>query len=187
MHRIISLAALAALTFGGAAAADDFKLDGAHAAAVFQINHLGVSTVHGRFNDVAGEFTFDPAPEKCAISVTIKADSIDTANKKRDDHLRGPDFFNTKQFPTLTFKSKSWKKTGDNTFDVTGDLTIHGVTKEVTVPVTKVGEGKDPWGGFRMGFDAQFTIKRADYGITFMEGGLGAEVPITVSVEGIKS
>lgn len=186
MKRLLTLLVVTGLSFSGAAFADDFDIDPAHTGAVFNITHLGASTVHGRFNDISGAFSIDADPAKNTLKLVIKADTIDTNNKKRDDHLRSPDFFNVKQFPTLEFTSSSWKKTGDKTFDVSGKLTIHGVTKEITVPVTKVGEGADPWGGFRMGFDATFTIKRADYGINFMPDGLGADVPITVSVEGIK-
>lgn len=187
MKRLLMMVAASGLVYGGVAAADDYTIDAAHTGAVFHINHLGVSHTHGRFNDISGTLSIDEKdPTKNQIKVVIKADSIDTNNKKRDDHLRSPDFFNAKQFPTLEFTSKSWKKTGDKTFDVTGTFTLHGVSKEITVPVTKIGEGKDPWGGYRIGYDAKFTIKRGDYGINFMPDGLGAEVPITVSIEAIK-
>lgn len=184
MKGFITALALAVFFVAGPAFADDYAIDGSHAAAVFKINHLGISTTHGRFNKIEGSFSNTQGKE--TLSVTIDATSIDTASAKRDTHLRGPDFFNVKQFPTLTFKSKSWKKTGDKTFDVTGDLTLHGVTKTITVPVVKVGEGKDPWGGHRAGYDTTFTIARADFGMNFMPGGIGATVEITIALEGIK-
>ncbi|MCB9546388.1 MAG: YceI family protein [Myxococcales bacterium] len=183
MKYLLSLVAAAALSFGGAAFAADWKIDGAHAAAVFQVNHLGVSTTHGRFNRIEGTITTGDAFK---VSVDIDAESIDTANEKRDQHLRGPDFFDTKQFPKLTFKSTAATKASDTTWDVTGDLTIHGVTKSITIKVTKVGEGKDPWGGTRIGFDTEFVIKRADFGMNFMPGGIGEDIKIAVSLEGIQ-
>jgi polyisoprenoid-binding protein YceI len=119
------------------------------------------------------------------LTIEIDAASINTGNKKRDDHLKGPDFFNVKQFPKLTFKSTKVEKKGD-AYSVTGDLTIHGVTKSVTVDVKKTGMGKDPWGNERIGFTTNFTIKRSDYGITHMANGLSDEVQLMLSAEAIK-
>ncbi len=170
-----------------ALAADTYKIDSAHTYVVFKVNHLGMANNYGRFNDISGKIVFDDKdPSKSSIDIEIQAASIDTANQKRDDHLRGPDFFNAKQFPVIAFKSKSVKKTGTNTFDITGDLTMHGVTKPLSFVFTKTGEGKDPWGNNRAGGEATFTIKRSDFGMTYSIGPSGDEVMLLVSVEALK-
>ena len=185
--RALSLVALVALAAPAALAAETFAIDPVHSAVLFKVNHLGVSNFYGRFQDVSGTYVLDADnPAASSFDVTINAESIDTHNEKRDQHLKSPDFFNAKQFPVLTMKSKSVKKTGDKTMRVTADLTIHGVTKEVSFDVTQVGAGKDPWGGYRSGFDASFTLKRGDYDIKFMPGALGEDVTILVSVEGTR-
>jgi polyisoprenoid-binding protein YceI len=181
------LTALTVLAVPAALAAETYSIDPVHSAVLFRITHLGVSTFYGRFQDVSGTYVLDAEnPAAAAFDVTIKAESVDTHNEKRDQHLKSPDFFNAKQFPVLTMKSKSVKKTGDKTMRVTADLTIHGVTKEVAFDVTQVGAGKDPWGGYRSGFDGSFTIKRSDYDVKFMPGALGEDVTIIVSVEGVR-
>lgn len=166
------------------AAAETYAVDPVHTTTLFKIDHFGMSHFLGRFNDVSGTIVWDNAdPAKSSVNYEIKAESIDTAFKKRDQHLVGPDFFDAKQFPTLTFKSTAIKKAGD-AFTVDGDLTVHGVTKPISVAVKKVGEGKDPMGASRIGFWSTFTIKRSDYGMAFMQGALGDEVEITLSTEG---
>ena len=164
----------------------EYKIDGSHSAVIFKVAHLGVSHTWGRFDSIEGSLKFRDSGEGASINVTVKADSINTGNAKRDGHLRSPDFFSTKEFPTITFASKSWKKTGDGTFAVTGDLTLHGVTKSVTIAVTKVGEGKDPWGGFRVGFDGVLKIKRTEFGMTKMVGAAGDEVTLHIAIEGMR-
>ncbi|MEZ4465728.1 MAG: YceI family protein [bacterium] len=183
MKSLLSLLAAAALTLGGSAFAANWKIDEAHAAAVFYVSHLGVSNTHGRFNKITGTIVDDA---DLSVSVEIETGSVDTNNAKRDQHLRSPDFFDAAQFPKLTFKSTAATKTGEGTWDVTGDLTLHGVTKSMTIKVVKVGQGKDPWGGTRIGFDASFVIKRADFGMNFMPGGIGDDVHITVALEGVQ-
>ena len=116
----------------------------------------------------------------------MKVESIDTHNAKRDQHLKSPDFFNAKQFPAITFKSKQVKKSSKDTYEVTGDLTIHGVTRPVTVKVTNTGSGKDPMGANRIGFETIFTIKRSDFGMKFMLGPVSDEIRLIVSIEGIR-
>jgi len=181
-----------ALALSGAAApvtiaAETFSIDPAHSVVMFKINHLGVATFYGRFNGLTGEYTFDAAsPAGSSFAVSIDAESVDTNNDKRDQHLKSPDFFNSKQFPVLTMKSKSVKKTGEKGLSVTADLSLHGVTKEVAFDLTHVGAGKDPWGGYRSGFETQFTIKRSDFDIRFMPDGLGDEITILVSIEGVR-
>jgi polyisoprenoid-binding protein YceI len=189
LNRLLATALLVPCSFAALHAADTYDLDleNGHVAAVFKVKHFGVSYTHGRFNDIRGTIVYDAAnPAASKVDVTIKADSVDTFNKKRDDHLRNPDFFDAKQFPVLTFVSKEFKKHADNVYHVTGDFTMHGVTKTLTIPVEKIGEGKDPWGGHRIGFDASFTVKRSEYGMTKMLEGVGDDVFITVSLEGVK-
>lgn len=183
-----SLAALALLAAAPAfAAGATYELDPAHSSALFRIKHLDVSYVYGRFNDFTGTVVFDDAdPTKSTIDFKIATASVDTNVEKRDQHIKSPDFFNAAQFPMMTFKSKKVARKSGTTWTVTGDLQIHGVTKEVTVDFERTGEGKDPWGGYRAGAEAVFTVKRSDYGIDFMPGGLSDEVKLIVSIEGVK-
>ena len=170
-----------------ARAAETYEIDAAHFTVIFKVRHLGVSNAYGRFNDFSGTIVADAGhPEKSSVEVTIKADSVDTANEKRDKHLRNQDFFNTKQFPVIIFKSTKVEKTGDKTGKATGDLFLHGVTRTVTVDLTFIGSGKDPWGGHRAGFEAAFAIKRSDYGMKYLLEGVGDEVHIIVSLEGTR-
>lgn len=163
---------------GTALAGDTYKVDTGHSGVVFKALHFGAGYTWGRFNDFEGSFESE-GKQLSSVEVTVKAESVDTNIKKRDDHLRSPDYLNAGEFPELSFKSKSCDAQG-----CTGDFTLHGVTKEVTVPLTYVGEGKDPWGGYRQGWDAAFTIKMADYGI--QSDGVGDELHIFVSLEGKK-
>ena len=186
-----ALLAVAALAYVPAAFGAEYKIDTAHSAALYKINHLGASYSYGQFSDIAGTFTFDPAkPEASKVEVTIQTESINTFNAMRDRHLKSPDFFNAKEFPTMTFKSTGWKKTGDGTYEVTGDLTINGKTKSITVPVQHVGDGKNQRGQELSGFHTAFTIDRTEFGMNYgvaETGGLGKSVDIIVSVEGIKN
>ena len=167
-------------------AADTFKIDPVHSSIIFSVKHFGASNFYGRFNDVKGTIVLDNAdPSKSSIELTIPVESVDTHNEKRDQHLKGPDFFNAKQFPVMTFKSKKVESSGDN-YNVTGDFTLHGVTKPLTLEVKKVGEGKGAEGEIRAGGETHFTIKRGDHGMNFMQGPLGDEINIVVSLEGIK-
>jgi polyisoprenoid-binding protein YceI len=132
-----------------------------------------------------GSFTYDDAdPTKLSFTVSASLDNLDTQNARRDSDLKGPDWFNAKQYPTLDFKSTAVKKTGDNTYDVTGDLTMHGVTKSITIPMEMTGTGKDMRGATRMGFQSAFTINRTDFDMKTMPGPVGEEVRINVALEG---
>jgi polyisoprenoid-binding protein YceI len=167
-------------------AADTFKIDPVHSSVVFSVMYLGVSNFYGRFNDVSGTVVLDKAdPSKSSVELTIPVESVDTHNEKRDQVLRSPDFFNAKQFPVMTFKSKQVESSGD-TYKVTGDFTLHGVTKPLTLEIKKGGEGKGMEGEIRGGGETHFTIKRSDYGMNFMQGQLGDEINIVVSLNGIK-
>jgi polyisoprenoid-binding protein YceI len=184
--KIILAIALGSFGVATAHAADTFKIDPVHSSVVFSVMHLGVTNFYGRFNDVAGTVVFDKGdPSKSSIDLTIPVDSVDTHNEKRDQDLKGPDFFNAKQFPVMTFKSKKVESSGD-TYNVTGDFTLHGVTKPLTLDIKKGGEAKGMKGEIRGGGEANFTIKRSDYGMTFMQGPVGDEINIIVSLEGVK-
>ncbi|MCA9557587.1 MAG: YceI family protein [Myxococcales bacterium] len=179
-----------ALMFAGAASAADYKADEAHTFTLFKIMHLGIAPSYGQFVKSTGTLSFDEAaPEGSKLAIEITADSIFTGNKKRDDHLKGPDFFNVKQFPTLAFTSTAWKKTGENTYDVTGNMTIAGKTNPITVAVTKTGAGNDPWGNDRVGMESNFTIDRGAFGVSWGldNGAAGKDVQIMVSIEFIKN
>jgi polyisoprenoid-binding protein YceI len=183
------LAALVLATAGiglNAFAADTYEIDPVHSTFVFKIKHFNVAFLNGRINDSSGAVVIDESdPSKSSVQIELKTASIDTNVEKRDTHLKSADFFNVEKFPALTFKSKSIKKVDATKYDVTGDFTLLGVTKEITVPITRVGTGKDPWGGTRTGFDGTFSIKRSDYGMTFMLDGIGDEVQISLGVEGV--
>ena len=160
---------LASLLLGGALflsssafAADTWSVDSSHSTAIFRIKHFGASWQYGRFNDIAGTLMIDEADAtKSTLELTIKTDSVDTNNQKRDDHLKGPDFFNAAQYPTMTFKSKKIAVKQGNVWAVTGDLTMHGVTKNVTFPATvSMADGV-------VKAVTEFTINRHDFGISY--------------------
>jgi polyisoprenoid-binding protein YceI len=126
------------------ASADEYQVDNKHSTVIFRVKHLGVSYFYGRFNQIEGRITFDEAdPTSFVLDVEIKVESIDTNDQRRDEHLKGPDFFNAKQYKTITFKSTKVKQGKDKKYRVTGDLTLHGVTKSITVDVVHVGSGSD--------------------------------------------
>ncbi len=164
--------------------ADTFQVDPVHSSMMFRVKHMGVANFYGRFNSIAGSFSLDDDASKNSFQVEIQTGSVDTAQKKRDDHLKSPDFFNAVQFPKITFKSVEVKKSGD-AFDVTGDLSLHGVTKAVTAKVTRTGTG-NMRGRQIAGVEAVLTIKRSDFGMTFSLDSLGDEVYIVISLEGGK-
>tara|TARA_R110001599_G_scaffold88069_7_gene234265 strand:+ start:16716 stop:17255 length:540 start_codon:yes stop_codon:yes gene_type:complete len=177
--KIIIISALTLLSSITMAA--DYKIDPAHSSVVFKIGHLGVSTTVGQFNEFEGQFSYAENGKSGSASLNIKADSVSTNHEARDKHLRSPDFLDVKQFPSLTFKS--------TTFDgntLTGDLTLHGVTKAVSLDVNKIGESKDPWGGYRSGFEAKTVILRSDFGVTYFIPGVTDKTEIEIYVEGIR-
>lgn len=172
-----------------ATAVTSLAIDKTHSEATFQVRHL-VTKVRGRFTDLGGSIAFDEAsPERSTVTFTIQAASIDTGTPDRDAHLRSEDFFHVEQYPTITFASTGVKARGGNEFDVTGDLTMRGVTKPITLPVTFLGTAKDPWGNQKLGFETETTINRKDYGLTWnaaLETGgflVGDEVKIAVSIQ----
>ncbi len=167
---------------GASASAEQWEVDPAHSAIVFSISHLDISNQHGRFNEIAGSVT---TGEQAAFGFTVQTASVDTNNAKRDDHLRGPDFFNARQFPTIIFESTQ-ATANDDGYELTGNITLHGVTNPITVQMLKVGEGDDPWGNYRIGFETTFTINRSDFGMDNMLEMVGEEVTLTVSFEAIR-
>ncbi|MCB9780786.1 MAG: YceI family protein [Alphaproteobacteria bacterium] len=177
---------LLSLAFAQPALADAYSVDDDHSAVLFSVQHFGAAWVYGRFDKISGDFDWSADVSKSTFSLTIDAASVDSDQEKRDQHLAGPDFFNAAEFPTITFKSKKVEKKGDKLLHVTGDLTLRGVTKEVTIPIEHTGEGDDPWGGHRAGLHSTFTIKRSDFGITYMPDGLSDQVKLIVSLEGVK-
>jgi len=178
---------MATFAAGSSLEADTFKVDPVHSFLLLKVQHLGAGFAWGRFADLAGTITIDPAdPSKDAVDLTVKTATIDTGNAKRDEHLRSPDFFNVKQFPEITFKSTKVTKIDDKTLEVTGNFTILGVTKPATATLAITGSGKGMQGEERMGFESNFTLKRTDYGMNFMVGPLSDEVKVFLDVEGIK-
>jgi polyisoprenoid-binding protein YceI len=166
-----------------------YKIDQAHSEVVFQVRHL-LTKVRGRFSDFSGTITFNPDhPEVSSIAFTINAASIDTNQSDRDTHLRSADFFDVERFHRLTFTSTSVIARGAGQFDVTGDLTIRGVTKSIVLPVTYLGAAKDPWGNQKLAFETELTLNRKDFGLVWnapLETGgflVGDEVKISVSVQ----
>ena len=186
-NRIPALAlALTLATACAAAAAETYQTDAVHSSVVFRVKHMNTSHAWGRFNDLSGTFTLDEAsPAAIALDFTVKADSIDTGNAKRDQHLKSPDFFSAVQYPTIAFKSTAVTKSAKG-YDVVGDLTLHGVTKAIKVTLSPVGKGKGPTGGEIAGIDATFTIKQSDFGMKKMVGPIGDDVWVNVSIEGVK-
>lgn len=177
---LAALLSTAALTF----AADTYKIDPVHSTVIFGAHHAGAGYSFGRFNGQSGSFTLDGANSK--FDVEIKVDTVDSANAKRDEHLKSADFFNAKQYPTITFKSTKVEKTDDTTLSVTGDLTLHGVTKAITFPLKLTGTGEFPAGTKRAGVLAEFAVKMSDYGIKGIPGAVGDEIKLIVSFEGTK-
>jgi polyisoprenoid-binding protein YceI len=172
------------LSHANAAAAPAYKVDTVHSTALFRVKHMNTSYAYGRFNDITGQVAFDDQdPKKGILDIVVKTDSIDTANQNRDKHLKSADFFNAVQYPTITFKSKSVAKTGTDTYEARGDLTLHGVTRPLTIKVTRSGAGKDMKGRPTLGFETDFSIKRSDFKMNKMLEGASDDVRIVVSIE----
>jgi polyisoprenoid-binding protein YceI len=148
---------------------------------------LGISYVHGRFNNAVGTVIFDEkTPANSSTKISVKVADIDTFKAERDKDLKSKNFFDAEKYPLISFQSKSFKKVGENIYQVSGPLTFHGVTRPITVEVRYIGSGYDPWGGFRAGFETSLTIKRSDFDMTHMLGVVGDEVHLTISIEGIR-
>lgn len=186
-----SLAALTlgAALFAGQAMAADYVIDkqGQHAFVNFKISHLGYSWLYGTFKDFDGTFSFDAkAPEASKVKVELKTGSVDTNHAERDKHIKSGDFLNVSKYPTATFESTGVKSTGEGTADVTGNLTLNGVTKPVVIKAKFIGEGSDPWGGYRAGFEGTTTLKLKDFDIQKDLGPASQEVELIISFEGVR-
>lgn len=166
--------------------AADYDLDNSHTSLIFGVSHFGYSFTYGRFNTLTGGFSFDKEkPAEASFKFEIETGSVDTNDAKRDEHLQGPDFFDAKQFPKITFESTAVRE-ADEGLEMVGNMTMHGVTKEVTIPFKYLGEGKGPYGKYRCGFSAQVMLQRGDYGMKAMAPMIGDDVSITFSFEGIQ-
>jgi len=195
--KIKQLVATAALLCAGliassaTAAEEHYKIDikGQHAFIQFKIKHLGFSWMYGEFRTFKGDFTFDAVnPKNNRVHVTIDSNSIDTNHAERNKHLRSADFFAVKQYPSITYISTSYEDQGNGHGILHGTLTLRGVSKPVDLTVNQIGTGKDPWGGYRRGFEAYTTLHLSDYGMPFAPklGPVSEDVELNISVEGIK-
>ncbi len=184
MKRLLAL--LAILGLFATARAETYTIDPVHSSVGFSLRHL-VSKFSSSFTKVNGTVTFDAAaPEASSVEATVEIASISTANEKRDNHVKSPDFFDAAKFPIATFKSKSWKKTGESTYDVTGDLTIKDVTKEVVLKAELLGSGPGMGGATVTGWEATATIKKSEFGLAgpaMLGKVLGDDVALTISIE----
>jgi polyisoprenoid-binding protein YceI len=188
MSRTFSALAITLLLTLSAAAQDTWQLDPPHSSAQFSVRHLGVSTVRGAFTKVSGTLVYDAANlSKSSIQATIQAASVDTRVEMRDNDLRSPNFLDVQKYPTITFVSKKVEAAGAGKLKVPGDLTIHGVTKEVVLDVDGPSAAiKDPWGNQRMGASASTKVNRLDFGVAGAPGVVGDEIAITLDIEMIK-
>ncbi len=164
-----------------------YTVDGAHSTSFFGIRHLGVANFYGRFNSTSGEVVLDmEKAENCSIKVSIDPGSIDTASKGRDDHVLGPDFLDVANHPLMGFQSTAIRGGERGVWEVSGQLTLHGVSKEIQFEARLVGAGKTAFGDYRIGLEASFAIQRSDYGMDVMLDKLGDEIRFTLSLEGIR-
>ncbi len=185
----IGLAMLASSLMIQPALAADYKIDsaGKHAFIQFKVSHLGYSYVLGDFPDFAGTFSFDADnPGDSKVNLEIDTTTADTRHAKRNVHIRGSDFLDVKKHPNATFTSTGYSASGGGMGTLTGDLTMHGVTRPVSVELATIGEGKDPWGGYRAGFEGNTTISMSDFGIDYDLGPSSRTVDIYFSIEGVR-
>ncbi|MBI5638679.1 MAG: polyisoprenoid-binding protein [Nitrospinae bacterium] len=194
MKKLLALLTVTAFIIGGAerAAAATYVLDKAHCNIGFSVKHMVISNVKGKFDEFEGSFDFDEAKKGInSAQAAIKTASVNTGDQKRDDHLRSPEFFDAEKFPEITFTLKNSRSLGGGKMQVTGDLTIHGVTKAVTLTGEFLGTANDPWGNKRAGFTAEGEVIRADYGMVWnklLDGGglvVGDKVKLQLEIEGI--
>ncbi len=185
-----TIIALGLLAHSFTANAADYTIDtkGMHASIQFRVQHLGYSWLYGNFNDFSGSFSYDEAaPEKTTVSVQINPASIDSNHAERDKHLRSPDFLDVAQFPEASFVSTGYQAGADGSGTLSGDLTLHGVTKTLDINVQHIGGGDDPWGGYRQGFQGSTTFAMADFGILKNLGPKSKNVEMILAIEGIRN
>lgn len=188
--KLLLVSAISSLLVVGSVNAADYKIDteGNHAFINFRISHLGYSWLYGTFKNFSGSFTFDEAnPSADKVVVTINTDSIDTNHAERDKHLKSTDFLNVLAHPSASFISNKVVATKGNKFVIEGNLTLNGVVKPIKIEAEKVGEGKDPWGGYRAGFYGTTVLNLKDFNIDTSKLGPTAEqVEMTLSIEGVR-
>lgn len=183
---IRAAAAAAALLASPLALAADYAIDPTHSFVEFRIQHLGYSWLYGRFNTISGTFSHDPAkPEASRIDVTIDTGSVDTNHAERDKHIRNEDFLDVEKYPEATFKATGYSGTAE-AGTMTGELTLHGVTRPISIAVKKLGEGDDPWGGYRAGFVGTMTLDRRDFGIDYNLGPASWTMEMELGIEGVR-
>lgn len=192
----VSLLAVAVLALAGlfgvravamqpSAEAASYTVDPVHSCGLFRVKHLGAGHFYGRFNEPSGKIRYATgSADGLMFDITIPIESVDSGNEKLDAHLKSPDFFSAKEFPNMTFKSTSAKKVGDGKYEITGDLSMHGVTKPITVTMTKTGQ-KDLGRGERVGFEGEFMVNRTDFGMEYgvSNGALGDETKVIIALE----
>ena len=186
---LVASALIMGLLSASSIQAADYRIDsgGKHAFIQFKVSHLGYSFVLGEFPDFTGSFTYDAEnPNDSKISIEIDTTTADTRHSERNRHIRGSDFLHVKKYPEATFVSTSYEEGPDGKGTLEGDLTLHGVTRPVTIETNKVGEGKDPWGGYRVGFEGNTTITMADFGINYNLGPASRTVDLYLVIEGIR-
>lgn len=187
MKKILILATLATLPFNALMAAS-YTADPSHTYVSFAINHLGFSTMRGKFDKQSGSLEYDPSTKSASVKIEIDAASIDTGHDKRDEHLKSPDFLNAVENPTITFESTATKWNGDKLASVTGNLTILGVSKPVTLQVTSINCGEHPFSKKDVcGFDATGSIKRSDFGVNYGLPGIGEVLDLNIELEATKN
>lgn len=184
---VSSTVVAAMLVFTPPVWAEKYEIDPTHSFIEFGISHLGFSVLRGRFNDIKGNFSYDKTkPSAATIEVKVATASLDSNHAERDKHLRGKDFFDVEKFPQATFVTTSYSEK-DGKGVLKGNLTIRGITKPITVDVKHIGDGKDPWGGYRRGFVGTTKIKRADFGMNYNLGPTAEIVELSFFIEGIRS
>ena len=185
---IASVLAIVLLLYAGPIrASETYTVDTDHTYILFKVKHFGIGYSYGRFDRPTGTVVWEEDNlDKSSIHVMVNAADVNTANDKRDQHLRTADFFNTNKYTTIEFKSSAIKKLEDDQYMITGDITLLGKTRPITIEARQTGMGKDPWGSYRRGFETRFVIKRSDWGMDYMLGGVSDDVELTVSIEGIR-
>lgn len=187
---LVSAITAAALVPLSQAQAADYQIDteGQHAFVQFKISHLGFSYILGSFEEFDGQFTYDPEDlDASSAEIEVQVDSLTSNHAERDRHILSDDFLNASEFPTATFTSTGFESTGDNEGMLTGDLTLHGETQEIEMPVTLLGEGDDPWGNYRAGFEGSTMLTLEDYGIDMSDFPESMhELELYVTFEGIR-
>lgn len=190
VEKFFAIVAFTASVFGlsMSVSANNYVIDtkGAHAFINFKISHLGYSWIHGNFTDFSGSFNFDPTkPENSSIRVNIDTSSINSSHAERDKHLRGKSFLDVRKYPEATFVSTKIESSDGEKAKIHGEFTLKGITRDIVIDAVKVGEGKDPWGGYRAGFSGTTVISMADFNMKDL-GPASADIYITLEVEGIR-